>query len=106
MAPCFALGLCLGRVGCLLNGCCYGNVACPDCLGISFPPAAPPRFDMVRKGYQTAAGFTVRTGENGGAEVAKVEPGSPAGQSGLRNGDRITRVNGNVVQSVQDLDDR
>src|SRR5262245_36711609 len=25
VAPCAALGLCLGRVGCLLNGCCYGN---------------------------------------------------------------------------------
>ena len=27
-APSIALGLCLGRMGCFLNGCCYGQVAC------------------------------------------------------------------------------
>ena len=30
LAPCGALGLALGRFGCLLNGCCFGNVACTD----------------------------------------------------------------------------
>ncbi len=37
----------LGRLGCLLNGCCYGNVACPDCASISFPLPAFPRFAAV-----------------------------------------------------------
>jgi phosphatidylglycerol:prolipoprotein diacylglycerol transferase len=64
IAPCAALGLCLGRFGCLLNGCCYGNVACPECPSISFPLPAYPRFDMVGRGYQTAAGFTLSVGAN------------------------------------------
>src|SRR5215475_11458528 len=59
LAPALALGLCLGRVGCLLNGCCYGDVSCPHCVGIQFPIAAPARFEMVHRGYQTAAGFTL-----------------------------------------------
>src|SRR6266511_415067 len=29
VAPSIAVGLLLGRVGCFLNGCCYGQVACP-----------------------------------------------------------------------------
>jgi phosphatidylglycerol:prolipoprotein diacylglycerol transferase len=102
IAPCAALGLALGRFGCLFNGCCYGNVACPDCPAISFPLAAPPRFAMVEKGYQTAVGFTLA---NEDAMVAQVEPGSPAYQAGLRDGDKITRVNGQTIDRSSDLDD-
>ena len=31
LAPTLAVGLCLGRVGCFLNGCCYGQVAAANC---------------------------------------------------------------------------
>jgi prolipoprotein diacylglyceryltransferase len=103
IAPCAALGLALGRIGCLLNGCCYGNVACPDCPAISFPLAAPPRYAMVEKGYQTVAGFTLDPEKN--AVVDQVEPGSPAAKAGLQPGDRITKVNGHTVERSSDLDD-
>jgi len=95
IAPCAALGLCLGRVGCLLNGCCYGNVACADCPAISFPLSSPPRVAMVERGYQTAAGFTLEAGQTVGA----VEPHSPAEKAGLKAGDRIVRINGVEVDS-------
>jgi phosphatidylglycerol---prolipoprotein diacylglyceryl transferase len=84
IAPCFALGLCLGRFGCLFNGCCFGNVACPDCPAISFPPAAPPRFALVNKGYQSVAGFTLGEGI-----VKNVRVNSPAWQAGFRPGQVI-----------------
>ena len=104
IAPCAALGLCLGRFGCLANGCCYGNVASPDCPSVSFPLSAPPRYAMVEKGYQTAAGFTLK-GES--AEVDLVEPNSPAWNAGLRPGDRITKINGMPVdKNSSDLDQR
>src|SRR5262245_59275524 len=51
-APCAALGLALGRVGCLLNGCCYGNVACEGCPAITFPVSSAPREKMVHLGHQ------------------------------------------------------
>ena len=45
LAPSIALGLCIGRVGCFLNGCCYGQVACADCAvyAVHFPLSAPAR---------------------------------------------------------------
>jgi len=97
IAPCGALGLALGRVGCLLNGCCYGNVACPDCptIPLYFPLSAPPRYLLVAHGYQTAAGFTMK--ENEPLTVGRVEPGSAAERAGLKSGNVIREINGRKV---------
>ncbi|MBC7806566.1 MAG: prolipoprotein diacylglyceryl transferase, partial [Akkermansiaceae bacterium] len=35
-APSLAIGYFWGRIGCFLNGCCFGG-ACPEPLGIHFP---------------------------------------------------------------------
>jgi phosphatidylglycerol---prolipoprotein diacylglyceryl transferase len=103
IAPCVPLGLALGRIGCLLNGCCYGNVACPDCPAIHFPLSAPPRYDLVRKGYQTVAGFTLT--DEASRIVKKVEPGSEAQRAGLKPDDLIVKLDGKEVASSRDLRD-
>ena len=41
IAPYLALGHCIGRVGCFLVGCCYGNV-CTFPWGMQFPNGIPP----------------------------------------------------------------
>jgi phosphatidylglycerol:prolipoprotein diacylglycerol transferase len=105
IAPSVAVGLLLGRVGCLLNGCCYGNVACTHCPGVSYPLSAPARYMLVRAGYQTAAGFTlVNKDSRDSATVAAVEPGSPASQHGLRAGDVIIQANDRPIHVAADLD--
>lgn len=40
VAPSVALGLAFGRLGCFLNGCCYGKLANDNTLGICFPNLA------------------------------------------------------------------
>ena len=63
LAPSIALGICLGRVGCFLNGCCYGQVVCPD-----FAQSSPSRsrcrrrsrYELVKNGYQTAGRLHAR----------------------------------------------
>ncbi len=99
LAPSIAVGLCLGRFGCFLNGCCYGQVACPTCpvYAVHFPMSAPAREGLVEQGYQTPAGFTLAPARQQprdiGARVGKVDPHSLAYQAGLREGDLILRVN-------------
>jgi phosphatidylglycerol:prolipoprotein diacylglycerol transferase len=38
-APCTAIGYAITRIGCFLNGCCFG-VACPNFLGVRFAPGS------------------------------------------------------------------
>jgi phosphatidylglycerol:prolipoprotein diacylglycerol transferase len=103
IAPCTALGLSLGRVGCLLNGCCYGEVACPDCIAVQFPRSGMPRDELVKNGYQTDAGFTLSDLAVNDNTVGAVEPGSAADRAGLRPGDVITQVDDHPVGSSDDL---
>lgn len=95
VAPSIAVGLCLGRFGCFLNGCCYGQVACPTCAvyAVHFPMSAPAREELVEQGYQTAAGFTLaREQPPDGARVGAVDPRSIAYDKGLRPGDVILEM--------------
>lgn len=54
IAPSMAIGLALGRIGCFLNGCCYGG---PTTLpwGVSFPPGSPPYVDQTARGALSSA---------------------------------------------------
>ena len=47
VAPALALGIALGRIGCFLNGCCYGDL-CDSSLGVRFPPGSPPWLSQRR----------------------------------------------------------
>jgi phosphatidylglycerol:prolipoprotein diacylglycerol transferase len=42
LAPSAALGVAVGRVGCFLNGCCYGKFCQTPWLAVRFPKGSPP----------------------------------------------------------------
>jgi prolipoprotein diacylglyceryltransferase len=99
-APAICIGIALGRIGCLLNGCCYGGVAPEGCPALEFPLlTAPARESVVENHhYQTVVGFTTKEHDDDDKDlltiVAKVEPGSAAEKSGVQEGDRIVAFNG------------
>jgi phosphatidylglycerol:prolipoprotein diacylglycerol transferase len=103
IAPACAVGLCLGRIGCLLNGCCYGNISDADWRALHFPLPSPARYELVKDGYQTAAGFLLADVSRP-TTVAIVEADSPAATSGLRANDVIIAANGHAVHSYGDFE--
>ena len=50
VAPCLALGHAMGRIGCYLNGCCFGG-RCSSDIGVTFPKGSLPYQDHINK-YQ------------------------------------------------------
>ena len=53
VAPCLMVGLAFGRIGCFLNGCCYGAV-CEAPWAVSFPYGSPPYVDQLEAQRITA----------------------------------------------------
>jgi phosphatidylglycerol:prolipoprotein diacylglycerol transferase len=49
IAPSLAIGLAFGRLGCFLNGCCFGDV-CRLPWAVSFPRSSPPWNHQVNLG--------------------------------------------------------
>ncbi|MGL4943579.1 MAG: prolipoprotein diacylglyceryl transferase [Thermoguttaceae bacterium] len=51
--PAVAFGMAIGRLGCLMNGCCYGEVCSPE-YGIVFPVGSPAHYEQVARGLVDA----------------------------------------------------
>lgn len=106
IAPSVMLGLAFGRVGCFLNGCCFGGV-CDEPWAVRFPPGSPAHVEEMKAGQLTLFGLKiVNDNPRAAAEINEVEPGSPAFVAGLRPGQRIKRIAVNdrewVVATVED----
>jgi phosphatidylglycerol:prolipoprotein diacylglycerol transferase len=92
IAPSLMLGLAFGRIGCFMNGCCYGN-QCDAPWAVRFPSGSPPHLEEVQKGQLTLFGLTIVNQDvRAPAVINQVEPGSMADRAGLRAGQRITRI--------------
>jgi phosphatidylglycerol:prolipoprotein diacylglycerol transferase len=102
IAPGVMLGIGLGRLGCFMNGCCYGGPSdLPWPGSVRFPPETPAYVDQVERGSLYVHGLTFAGSGNAPAVIERVEPGSPAERHGLKPGQRLTAVDGFAVHSVE-----
>ena len=68
VAPGLLVGLALGRLGCFLNGCCYGG-PCDLPWAVRFPPQSPPWLDQAARGL-LPTGITASAGMTASAGAA------------------------------------
>jgi len=100
VAPSMLLGLALGRVGCLLNGCCYGG-PCDLPWKVTFPWNSPVHQQEVGQGAIDVLGLKFRDGPDQSTVIESVAPDSPAARKGLRAGVEIVEINGLRVTSAK-----
>ncbi len=91
-APSMALGLGIGRIGCFLNGCCFGGV-CDLPWAVSFPERSPPFVRQIEKGQLYLHGLAFDgSPDKKSVIITAVEPGSAAEKAGLQTGDQIVEI--------------
>lgn len=103
-APGLALGIAFGRIGCLMNGCCYGGLCEHQWIAMSFPQTSPVYSRHAETGWLLGLEFedTSESSEKG-IEIAKVRPNSLAMEAGLKAGDRITQIDYEKFDSPRQL---
>ncbi len=76
ITPGFLIGLAFGRIGCLLNGCCFGGVCTADLPAVRFPQGSPPYQSQLENG--SVLGMTTQRSSTRENKILKVAPGSIA----------------------------
>ena len=113
-APGLALGIAIGRIGCLMNGCCFGG-PCDLPWAIVFPPESPAYTQQLDEGIISLYGIKLAQPETKSSPeknlfsikkkhvnlatdvfapvlVESVDPGSEAEKAGIKSGDRICNM--------------
>lgn len=101
VAPSLPLGLAIGRLGCLMNGCCFGGT-CEEPWAVTFPPESPPYYEQHRHGE--FFGFRIVANEADQPVVASVTDGGPAEEAGLQPGMLVTSIGGRPTATFLDAE--
>jgi len=95
IVPAFFIGLALGRIGCLFNGCCYGGIVESGLPSIKFPRGAPAYMDQLASGR--LLGIHTQKGSRDPLAVRSVDAGSWAENNGVHAGDTIDSLQVGVL---------
>ncbi|MBR5626700.1 MAG: prolipoprotein diacylglyceryl transferase, partial [Thermoguttaceae bacterium] len=125
-APALMLGIAIGRIGCLMNGCCFGGV-CDFPWGITFPAGSFAHVEQMEHGKTSLYGLTLQGVDFIGQTpernlvglkpehrtlasteifpptIAAVDSESPAEQAGLSAGMVIRRLGCNFDSDGQQV---
>ena len=100
IAPSMVVGQAIGRIGCFLNGCCYGGVCLTAGYALTFPPQSGPYADHLARGWQSGVWLVQDNHQDSPVRVGYVAPGSDAERQGVKAGDLPKRINGAQFQTL------
>ena len=99
IVPALMVGMFFGRIGCFMNGCCYGGLCDATPLGVSFPAGSPPYMRHVDEGLmfdiplQDKLGLIANVAPRGEWQwvltVTAVEPNGVAASAGITVGQAL-----------------
>lgn len=92
IVPGMLLGLSLGRIGCLLNGCCYGGI-CDWPVALKFPPGSAPYMEHYHDGELIGLRGGRASEEGGWIHFKRIASDSLAVEAGIEEDDTV-RVGG------------
>jgi phosphatidylglycerol---prolipoprotein diacylglyceryl transferase len=93
VAPCLFLGIFFGRLGCLMNGCCYGGRCEDQSWALHFPPGSPVYTEQLMSGELLGLVIEKRDTSSGTVgRVISVEHGSPADRRGIQVGSLVSQI--------------
>lgn len=101
LAPGMLVGLAIGRVGCFLNGCCFGG-ACDLPWAVRFPAGSLPYLHQLEHGELFLQGLQIAGDSQTLPVITAVQPGSPAALAGLAPGQQVTHINQQPVTTAAD----
>jgi phosphatidylglycerol---prolipoprotein diacylglyceryl transferase len=87
IVPGLFLGVALGRIGCLMNGCCWGGACDERWAALHFPPGSPVYENQLVTGR--LLGMALERSDESSATIKSVVPGSLADQAELKVGDPL-----------------
>ncbi|MCA9185775.1 MAG: prolipoprotein diacylglyceryl transferase [Planctomycetales bacterium] len=94
ISPSLILGLSIGRLGCLMNGCCYGGVSDVP-WALTFPPEAAPYETQLQSG--DFHGMRLEQRDDSHLYVTLRDPQGAAARAHLPDGARLAAINGHAI---------
>ena len=99
IAPSLALGLAIGRIGCLLNGCCFGGPCQIDYpWAVTFPADSPPYVHQKSAGL--LHGLELGQDPNGRVVISRWDPPQAGDPVEPAVGESILKINGIEIQDL------
>ncbi len=102
IAPSLMVGLAFGRIGCLLNGCCYGGETAQP-WAVTFPQESMVYLEQAANGRMVGLRLSRSSADDPRPKVFAVDEGSPAANVGIEPGMKLVAINGQAVGRLEEV---